>query len=75
MVVKKKPVKEPLIVAANLDLSGWKYYWNDQPIDEGTYERLTKEHLEFLIEEEKKQVALQAARQLEDKVKPKRKKK
>jgi hypothetical protein len=73
MVVKKKPVKEPLIVAANLDLSGWKYYWNDQPIDEETYERLTKEHLEWVKEEEKRVAALQATKQLDDK--PKRKKK
>jgi hypothetical protein len=54
-------------------MSGWKYRWNDQEVDEATYERLTKEHLEWVKEEEKKQAAALAAKQLEDK--PKRKKK
>jgi hypothetical protein len=73
MVVKKKP--EPATVSAILDMAGWKYRWNDQEVDEETYERLVKEHQEWVKEDEKKQAALQAARQLEDKVKPKRKKK
>jgi hypothetical protein len=73
MVVKKKP--EPATVSATLDMTGWKYFWNDQEVDLETYERLTKEHMEWVKEDEKKQSALQAARQLEDKVKPKRKKK
>lgn len=71
MVVKKKP--EPVTVSATLDMTGWKYRWNDQEVDEETYERLVKEHQEWVLEEEKKQAAVQAARQLEDK--PKRKKK
>jgi len=71
MVVKKKP--EPAVVQATLDMTGWKYRWNDQEIDEATYERLTKEHLEWVKEEEKRVAALQAAKQLDDK--PKRKKK
>lgn len=75
MVVKKKTVKEPVTVSAILDTGGWKYRLNDQEVDEETYDRLIKEHLEWVKEEEKKQAALQAARQLEDKVKPKRKKK
>ena len=70
MVVK---TREPLKVSATLDMTGWKYYWNDQEVDLETYERLTKEHMEWVKEEEKKQAAVQAARQLEDK--PKRKKK
>ena len=60
-------------VSLELDKDGWKYYWNDQLIDEETYERLVKEHQEWVLEDEKKQAAIQAARQLEDK--PKRKKK
>jgi len=71
MVVKKKP--EPAVVQATLDMTGWKYRWNDQEVDEETYERLTKEHLEWVKEEEKRVAALQAAKQLDDK--PKRKKK
>ena len=70
MVVK---TREPLKVSATLDMTGWKYYWNDQEVDLETYERLTKEHMEWVKEEEMKQAAVQAARQLEDK--PKRKKK
>jgi hypothetical protein len=70
MVVK---TKTPVKVEATLDMSGWKYRWNDQEVDESTYERLTKEHLEWVKEEEKKQAAALAAKQLEDK--PKRKKK
>jgi hypothetical protein len=73
MVVKTK--REPVKVEAILDMTGWKYRWNDQEVDEETYERLVKEHQEWVKEDEKKQAALQAARQLEDKVKPKRKKK
>lgn len=75
MVVKKKTVKEPVAVSAILDMGGWKYRLNDQEVDEETYDRLIKEHLEWVKEEETKQAALQAARKLEDKVKPKRKKK
>ncbi len=75
MVVKKKTVKEPVVVSAILDTGGWKYRLNDQEVDEETYDRLIKEHLEWVKEEETKQAALQAARKLEDKVKPKRKKK
>ena len=75
MVVKKKTVKEPVAVSAILDTGGWKYRLNDQEVDEETYDRLIKEHLEWVKEEETKQSALQAARKLEDKVKPKRKKK
>lgn len=54
-------------------MTGWKYRWNDQEIDEETYERLTKEHMEWVKEDEKRVAALQAAKQLDDK--PKRKKK
>jgi len=71
MVVKKKP--EPATVSATLDMTGWKYFWNDQEVDLETYERLTKEHMEWVKEDEKKQTAALAAKQLEDK--PKRKKK
>lgn len=73
MVVKTK--REPVKVEAILDMTGWKYRWNDQEVDEETYDRLVKEHLEWVKEDEKKQAALQVARQLEDKEKPKRKKK
>jgi hypothetical protein len=71
MVVKKKP--EPATVSATLDMTGWKYFWNDQEVDLETYERLIKEHIEWVKEDEKRIAALQAAKQLEDK--PKRKKK
>lgn len=64
---------EPDVVSAELDMTGWKYFWNDQQIDEETYERLTKEHAEWVKEEEKKTAAAYAAKQVEDK--PKRKKK
>ena len=75
MVVKTKKVKPvtEVTVSLELDKDGWKYYWNDQLIDEETYERLVKEHQEWVLEDEKKQAAIQAARQLDDK--PKRKKK
>jgi biopolymer transport protein ExbD len=75
MVVKTKKVKPvtEVTVSLELDKDGWKYYWNDQEVDEETYERLVKEHQEWVLEDEKKQAAVQAARQLEDK--PKRKKK
>ena len=70
MVVK---TREPVKVSVTIDKNAWKYYWNDQEVDEATYERLTKEHLEWVKEEEKKQAAALVAKQLEDK--PKRKKK
>lgn len=70
-VKEKKP--ETIHVEATLDMTGWKYRWNDQEVDEETYNRLTKEHMEWVKEEEKKQAALLAAKQVEDK--PKRKKK
>lgn len=71
MVVKTK--KEPVNVTVSLDVSGWKYFWNDHQVDEETYERLCKEHLQRIKEEEERDAAAEAARQLEDK--PKRKKK
>ena len=57
MVVK---TREPVKVSATLDMTGWKYYWNDQEVDLETYERLTKEHLEWVKEEEKRVAAAQA---------------
>ena len=45
---------KPDVVSAELDMTGWKYFWNDQQVDESTYERLTREHLEWVKEEEKK---------------------
>ena len=64
---------KPDVVSAELDMTGWKYFWNDQQVDESTYERLTREHLEWVKEEEKKAAAAIAARQAEDKPKRKRK--
>lgn len=71
MVVKTK--KESVKESVPLEVTGWKYFWNDQQVDEETYERLCNEHLQRIKEEEERDAAAEAARQLEDK--PKRKKK
>ena len=52
---------------------GWRYRWNDTEVDEETFNRLTKEHQEWVEEQARK--AINAAIDAAKEDKPKRKKK
>lgn len=58
---KKKSAKEPVRETEVESEVGWKYFWNDSEIDEGTHNKLTEEHRLWVIAEEKKSEAIQVA--------------
>ena len=50
-----------------VEKSGWTYFWNDERITEAIYHERCREHVQWVIEEEKKKEALRLAAEAEKK--------